>query len=73
MPHWYPMRLVFLRIASVLLALSSGGALAVQPIICSRAGRIKAKNVTITITITITGLPGRANKMAEPKGMLYSL
>ncbi|MNL68427.1 hypothetical protein D3C87_1931450 [compost metagenome] len=46
--------------ASVLVARSSGGAVWVLPIMRSRAGRTKARNVTITAT----GLPGRPNNTA---------
>jgi hypothetical protein len=59
-PRWYSVRPAFLRIASMLWALSSGGGAALAPIICSRAGRTKARKVTITAT----GLPGRPNRMA---------
>ncbi|OIQ70822.1 hypothetical protein GALL_475640 [mine drainage metagenome] len=67
MPRWYSVRPGFLRRVCVLCALSSGGSARMQPIMRNRAGRTKAKKVTITAT----GLPGRPNKTASP--VLYLL
>ena len=61
-PRWYSVRPAFLRIGSWLRAFSSGSGSAVQPIMRSRAGRTKARKVTITAT----GLPGSPNRMAGP-------
>ena len=67
-PRWYSVRPGFLRMASVLVARSSGGAVRVLPIMRSRAGRTKARKVTITAT----GLPGRPNSTAPPLLALIS-
>ena len=64
MPRWYSVRPGFLRMASVLRALASGGAHSVLPIMRSRAGRTNARKVTITAT----GLPGSPNRTAAWPG-----
>ena len=67
-PRWYSVRPAFLRMGWVLRAFSRGAGWMLrllQPIICSRAGRTKARKVTITAT----GLPGRPNRMALRGGV----
>ena len=66
MPRWYSVRPAFLRIGSTLRAFSSGGGAAVQPIMRSRAGRTKARKVTITAT----GLPGSPNRTEAARAEL---
>ena len=67
-PRWYSVRPGFLRMGSVLMARSIGGAARVHPIMRSRAGRTKARKVTITAT----GLPGSPKSTAPPVGVLIS-
>ena len=61
-PRWYSVRPAFLRMACWLCARTNKGGASVQPIMRHRAGRTKAKKVTITAT----GLPGRPNIRVWP-------